>query len=179
MVEGGRDAFYTGPIAEAICSDVQSRGGVLSTEDMAAFRPQWVDPLVTTYRGYEIATLPPPCCGVQYLETLNLLEGFDLAAMGHGSADHLHAFAESVKIAVADRTSYVGREDAPVAGLISKSYAGRRRAEIDPGRARPSRGDRWVRYEDPAAIRAGDPVALSHEQTTSFSVIDRRGSASR
>jgi gamma-glutamyltranspeptidase/glutathione hydrolase len=175
VVEGGRDAFYTGSIAEKICADVQSRGGVLSTDDLAAFRPRWVDPLVTTYRGYEIATLPPPCCGVQYLETLNILEGFDLAAMGHGSADHLHAFMEAAKIAIADRVAYVGNPDAPVGGLASKRYAERRRAEIDMARARPSRGDRYVRYEDPAAIKAGDPAALAHEQTTSFSIIDKDG----
>jgi gamma-glutamyltranspeptidase / glutathione hydrolase len=175
VVEGGAEAFYRGPIAEAICADVQRRGGVLSTDDMAAFRAEWVEPIGVHYRGRDIYTLPPPCCGVQYLETLNLLEGFELAAMGHGSADHLHTLAECIKIAVADRTTYVGRDDAPVAGLISRAYAARRRAEIDPARARPSRGDRWVRYEDPAAIKAGDPVALSHEQTTSFSVIDRWG----
>lgn len=175
VVEGGADAFYKGQIARAICSDIQQRGGVLSIEDMASFRAEWIEPIAIDYRGWDIATLPPPCCGIQYLETLQLLEGFDLAAMGHGSADHLHTFIESAKIAVADRAIYVGRDDVPVAGLISKSYAARRRAEINPRRARPSRGDRWVRYEDAAAIKSGDLAQLQHEQTTSFSIIDRWG----
>ncbi|TAK26040.1 MAG: gamma-glutamyltransferase [Chloroflexota bacterium] len=177
VVEGGKDAFYRGPIASAIASDVQRRGGVLTKEDMAANAPIWVDPISTTYREFEIATLPPPCCGIQYLEALNFLEGFDLAAMGHGSADHVHSLAEAIKIAVADRVHYMVRPDYPVAGLLSKAYAAKRHAEIDMSHARSSRGDRWHRYEDPAAIKAGDPNSLKHEQTTSFSVIDRWGNA--
>jgi gamma-glutamyltranspeptidase/glutathione hydrolase len=177
VVEGGADAFYRGPIAKAICSDIQSRGGVLSLEDMAAFTAEWVDPISVTYRGYEVATLPPPCCGIQYLETLNLLEGFDIKSMRHGSADHVHTLAEAMKIAVADRVAYVGRDDIPTAGLLSKAYAERRRREIDPARAHPSRGDRWTSHEDPAAIKSGDLAQLRHEQTTSFSVIDRFGNA--
>jgi gamma-glutamyltranspeptidase/glutathione hydrolase len=80
-----------------------------------------------------------------------------------------------MKIAVADRAQYIGRDDAPTKGLLSKAYAAKRRAEIDMNRARPSRGDRWARYEDPAAIKAGDLFSLRHEQTTSFSIIDRWG----
>ncbi len=175
VVDGGQDAFYKGPIAEAICADVQRRGGVLAVEDMAAYRAQWVKPITTTYRGYEVSAMPPPCAGVQFLESLNIIEGFDLAAMGHGSPDHLHVLIEAMKIAVADRTEYVARPDVPTAGLLSKRYAERRRAEIGMGRARPSRGDRWRRFEDMEAIKAGDPAALAHEQTTSFSVIDKDG----
>ena len=177
VVEDGRDAFYRGAIAEAICADVQARGGVLSREDMAAYRPRWVEPVSVTYRGNEIATLPPPCCGVQYLQTLGLLEGFDLAGAGHGSADHLHYMIEAIKIAVADRAQYVGDAEVPVAGLLSERYLASRRREIDPARARPSRGDRWTRDGDPDAIRAGDLVSLSKEQTTSFTVVDRWGNA--
>jgi gamma-glutamyltranspeptidase/glutathione hydrolase len=177
VVEGGRDAFYRGPIAEAICADVQARGGVLSTGDMAAYRPRWVEPLSVRYRDYEVATLPPPCCGLQYLETLALLDGFDVAGPGHGSADHLHLLIEAVKIAVADRAQYLGDADVPAAGLLSLGYVGQRRKEIDPARARPSRGDRWTRDGDPDAIRAGDLVSLAKEQTTSFTVVDRWGNA--
>jgi gamma-glutamyltranspeptidase/glutathione hydrolase len=177
VVEGGADAFYRGPIADAICADVQARGGVLSTEDLAAYEPRWVEPVAVRYRGHEVATLPPPCCGVQYLETLALLDGFDLAAAGHGSADHLHLLIEAVKIAVADRAQYLGDAEVPVAGLLSEGYVASRRREIDLARARPSRGDRWTRDGDPDAIRAGDLVSLAKEQTTSFTVVDRWGNA--
>jgi gamma-glutamyltranspeptidase/glutathione hydrolase len=177
VVEGGAEAFYRGPIAEAICADVQARGGVLSREDMAAFRPRWVEPIAVRYRGHEIATLPPPCCGVQYLETLSILDGFQVGRLGHGSADHLHLMIEAIKIAIADRAQYLGRDDVPVTGLLSPAYAASRRTEIDMARARPSRGDRWVREGDPEAIRAGDERRLRGENTTSFSVVDRWGNA--
>jgi gamma-glutamyltranspeptidase/glutathione hydrolase len=177
VVEGGAEAFYRGPIAEAICDDVQARGGVLTREDMADFRPRWVEPIAVRYREHEVATLPPPCCGLQYLETLSILEGFEVGRLGHGTADHLHLLIEAIKIAVADRAQYLGRDDVPVAGLLSPSYAASRRGEIDMGRARPSRGDRWVREGDPEAIRAGDERVLRGENTTSFSVVDRWGNA--
>ncbi len=177
VVEGGMEPFYRGPIARAIADDVQKRGGVLTYEDMASYRPLWLEPIRTTYRGYEVATLPPPCCGIQYLQTLGILEGWDVAAMGHGSIDHVHLMAEAIKVAVADRTHYMVREDYPVAGLLDERYAAIRRREVDMARARPSRGDRWHPYEDPAAIKSGDPNRLLHEQTTSFSVVDRWGNA--
>ena len=175
VVEGGHDVFYKGEIAKAIVDHIQSVGGVLSMEDMASYRAEWVEPIVITYRGHEIATLPPPCCGIQYLETLKILEGFDLAEMGHGSADHVHVLAEAMKIAVADRTHYLGRDQIPVKGLLSEKYAAQRRSEITMDKARASRGDRWVTHEYPESIKAGDYKSLSHEQTTSFSIIDKWG----
>ena len=139
VAAGGREAFYDGPIACAIAADMQTRGGLLTERDFADHRADWIEPISTTYRGYEVFELPPNTQGFLVLEMLNILEGFDLKAMGHNSADYLHALVEAKRIAFADRAAYLGDPDAvPVPllrALISKEYAARRRDEIDPARA--------------------------------------------
>jgi gamma-glutamyltranspeptidase / glutathione hydrolase len=135
----GRDAFYTGAVAHAIVADLQARSGLIELRDFAAHRADWVDPIRTSYRGYDVLEMPPSTQGFVALEMLNIMEGFDVAAMGHNSADYLHLVSEAKKLAFADRGAYLADRDAMPEGvlatLISKEYAARRRAEVDLRRA--------------------------------------------
>ncbi len=136
----GRDAFYTGDIARAIAADMKARDGLLTEKDLADHRADWVEPIRTTYRGHEVLEMPPSTQGFVALEMLNLLEGFDVRALGHNSADYLHLIAETKKIAFADRAAHLADRDAMPEGtmrtLLSREYAARRRTEIDMNRAR-------------------------------------------
>lgn len=138
----GRDAFYKGAIAQAIAADMKARDGLLDLEDLAAHKADWVEPISTNYRGYDVLEMPPSTQGFVALEMLNLMEGFDVKAMGHNSADFLHLVAEAKKIAFADRGAYLADRDAMPKGvlqmLISKEYAAKRRPEIDMTRAAAS-----------------------------------------
>ena len=135
IADGGRDAFYRGPVARAIAADFERRGGLLAERDFAAHASNWIQPISTSYRGYDVYELPPNTQGFVALEMLNVLEGFDVASMGHNSADYLHALAEAKRIAFTDRAAYLGDPDAVPADLlrmlISKEYAAARRREID------------------------------------------------
>ena len=161
IARDGRDAVYRGPIGAAIARDNQKRGGFLTVEDFAAHRADWVDPISTTYRGYEVYELPPNTQGFVALEMLNILEGYDVAALGHNSADYLHRLAEAKRIAFADRAAHLADPalvpPSTLAALISKDYAAARRREIDDARA--SRG-----YSPGAAFDGrdrGDTVYLA------------------
>lgn len=138
LAEHGPDAFYRGPIAEAIAETVQAAGGVLTVDDLAEHRSTWVEPLVSTYRGVELVELPPNTHGVTAIEMANILEGFPVAELGFGSADLLHVMVEAKKLAFADRDRYVGDPDVvevPVDRLTDKGYAASLRERIDPRRA--------------------------------------------
>jgi gamma-glutamyltranspeptidase/glutathione hydrolase len=135
IAEEGRDAFYRGEMARRITAFVQAAGGFLAYEDLASHTSTWVQPVSTNYRGYTIWELPPNGQGIAALQILNVLEGFDLKSMGFGSTDHLHAFVEAKKLAFADRAKFYADpefNEIPVAQLISKPYADRRRSLIDP-----------------------------------------------
>jgi len=140
LAADGPGAFYEGPIAAAIVDDLAARGGLLTGADFAAHRADWVTPITTRYRGVDVYEMPPSTQGFVALEMLNLLEGFDIAALGHNTADTLHLVAEAKKIAFADRSAHLADRDVVPADLldelVSKDYAARRRTEIDPGRAR-------------------------------------------
>ena len=134
LAKKGRDAFYRGEIARTIDEFSKRIGGYLRYEDMAAHASTWVEPVSTTYRGYEVWELPPNGQGIAALQMLNILEGYDIAAMGFGSADYLHVLTESKKLAFDDRARFYADPDfvdIPVDELISKEYAARRRALID------------------------------------------------
>ena len=139
IARGGRDAFYKGPIARAIVADMKQRDGLLDERDFAEHRADWIEPISTTYRGYQVYELPPNTQGFLVLEMLNILEGFDLKAMGHNSAEYLHALVEAKRIAFADRAAYLADPGsvppAVLKALISKEYAAQRRKDIDPNRA--------------------------------------------
>lgn len=139
IAKGGRDAFYKGRIAKAIAADIKARDGLLDEQDLAAHTSDWVEPLTTNYRGYDVYEMPPSTQGFVALEMLNILEGFDLKSMGHNTAAYLHAVSEAKKIAFADRAAYLAdRGSMPpeaMATLLSKEYAAARRREIDPKKA--------------------------------------------
>jgi gamma-glutamyltranspeptidase/glutathione hydrolase len=146
IVEGGRDAFYRGPMAQAIVSYSHSVGGVFEPGDFAEHTSTWVEPVSTNYRGYDVWELPPNGQGIAALQMLNLLEPYDLKRMGFGSAEALHLMIEAKKLAYEDRAKYyadIEKARVPVKELISKSYAARRRALVDPrhANAHPTAGD--------------------------------------
>ncbi|MGE7154455.1 gamma-glutamyltransferase [Methylorubrum rhodesianum] len=170
IAERGPDAFYEGPIAQKIAAAVQGAGGIMTAADLAAYRPEIRTPVRGRYRGYEIVSMPPPSSGgVHLIEILNILEGYDLAGMGAGSAGALHMLAEAMKPAYADRATWLGdpaRTKVPVAGLTAKAYAATLREKIDPERAKTA-----------AEVSAGNPLPHESDQTTHFSVVDAEGNA--
>jgi gamma-glutamyltranspeptidase/glutathione hydrolase len=172
LAKEGASSFYRGTIARAIAADMKRRNGLITDADLAAHKSDWVDPLSTPYRGYEVFELPPNTQGITALEMLNIVEGFDLRALGHNSADYLHAMAEAKRIAFADREAYLADPAAVPADvlalLLSKDYAARRRKEIDMSRAarayeagRPGGTARRQRF-DPVSVEArGDTIYLT------------------
>jgi gamma-glutamyltranspeptidase/glutathione hydrolase len=134
---GGRE-LYEGDTAERIAAFFARHDGLLSREDLAAHRSEWIEPIRTDYRGYEVCELPPNTQGVAALIALNLLEGFDLRSFGLGSLEATHLRIEAVKQAYADRARFVADPQharVPVAAMLDKAYARRRAAAIDPRRA--------------------------------------------
>lgn len=175
VAEGGLEAFYRGPIARTITRAVQEAGGWLAMEDLAAFKPEWREPLAIPYRGREVCSVPPPFSAFQMLETLNILEGFDLAGWGHNSPDYLHHLIEAIKLGSADRLAYAYSGTPPIAGLVSKAYAASQRARIDPARAAVSEGERHDRERLAGQIGEGHPAQFVNEQTTHFACADAEG----
>ncbi len=133
IANGGRDAFYKGKIAHTIGDYMKANGGFLSYEDMASHHGEWVEPVSTNYRGYEVFELPPNGQGIATLQMLNILEGYDFSKIPFGSTEHVHLLVEAKKLAYEDRAKYYADPDfakAPVARLISKDYAAERRKLI-------------------------------------------------
>jgi gamma-glutamyltranspeptidase/glutathione hydrolase len=159
IAKGGRDAFYKGEIARTIGDYFAKNGGFLSYEDLAAHHGEWVEPVSTNYRGYDVWELPPNGQGIAALQMLNLLEPYDLKSYGFGSVEHLHLLAEAKKIAFADRARWYADPafaPAPVAKLISKDYAKRRGKLISLERAA-----REVQPATPAELDEGDTIYLT------------------
>lgn len=138
IAKGGRDVFYKGEIARTIDKFMREQGGFLSFEDFASHHSEWVEPISTNYRGYDVWELPPNGQGTAALQLLNILEGFDIASMGFGSAEYIHTFVEAKKLAFEDRAKFYADPDfakIPIEQLISKEYAAERRKLINPDRA--------------------------------------------
>jgi len=158
LAEGGRDAFYEGDIARTIDEYMRANGGFLTYEDLAAHRSEWVEPVSVNYRGYDVWELPPNGQGIAALQMLNILEGYELRTIGRDSADFVHAFVEAKKLAFEDRARFYADPDfydVPLERLLSKEYAGERRALIDPDKAA-------VRYDaGKAELDEGDTVYLT------------------
>ena len=136
--EKGRDVFYKGEIADKIDSFMQANGGFLRKIDFERHASTWVEPVSVNYRGYDVFELPPNGQGIAALQMLNILEGFDLRAMGRNSPGTLHTMIEAKKIAWADRAKFYADPDfakIPLTGLLSKEYATERRKLIDPDHA--------------------------------------------
>jgi gamma-glutamyltranspeptidase/glutathione hydrolase len=146
IVRDGRDAFYQGTLADAMVHYSQSAGGLFSHSDFAEHKSNFVDPVSTNYRGYDVWELPPNGQGIAVLQMLNLIEAFDIKGMGPQSSEALHVMIEAKKLAYEDRAKFYADPDfarVPVAPLISKSYAARRRPELKLHQAnlRPTPGD--------------------------------------
>lgn len=134
----GRDVFYKGEIAEKIVQYVRGQGGFLSMRDFEEHTSEWVEPISTNYRGYDVWELPPNGQGTAVLQMLNILENYDIATMGFGSPDYMHLFIEAKKLAFEDRAKYYSDMEfnkIPIEGLISKEYAKERAKLIDENRA--------------------------------------------
>jgi gamma-glutamyltranspeptidase/glutathione hydrolase len=159
IAKGGRDAFYKGDIAHAIDAYMKANGGFLSYEDMAAHTGEWVEPVSTNYRGYDVWELPPNGQGIAALQMLNLLEPYDLKSYGFGSVEHLHLLAEAKKLAFADRARWYADPDfasLPVAKLVSKEYARERGQSISMDRAL-----REAQPGTPRELEEGDTIYLT------------------
>jgi gamma-glutamyltranspeptidase/glutathione hydrolase len=138
IATGGRDAFYKGDIARTIGAFMESQGGFLSYQDMAAHYSEWVDPVSSNYRGYDVWELPPNGQGIAALQILNILELYDIEGMERDSAEFVHTFVEAKKLAFADRAKFYADpafNQIPVDWLISKDYAKQRQKLIDPMQA--------------------------------------------
>jgi gamma-glutamyltranspeptidase / glutathione hydrolase len=176
IVEGGMEAFYKGEIGKEIVRFSEENGGLITQKDLDDFHPEWVEPITVNYRGYDVYCPPPPCSGIQYLETLNIVEGFDMVGMGQNSAAYIHHLAEAMKLAVADRAEYAPAPNPPTEGLLSKEYAAYRRSLINPTKAGIAGGDRYTSKKKQDEILAGDPYKLP-QSTTHFDAVDEQGNA--
>ncbi len=173
IAKGGRDVFYKGVIAKAIGDEMERRRGLITMKDLADHHSDWIDPLSTTYRGYQVLELPPNTQGAAALEMLNIMEGFDLKGMGWGSAAYLHTLVEAKRIAFADRGTWLADSAATptkaIEKMLSKEYAAERRKQIDPakaaeryapltldGRSTPEGGDDPVGRGDTIYLTAAD-----------------------
>jgi gamma-glutamyltranspeptidase/glutathione hydrolase len=170
IAERGSKVFYEGSIADLIEKDMKANGGIITKEDMKRYKPIWREPVRGNYRGYEIVSMGPPSSGgTHIIQMLNILEGFDLKAMGSNSAATVNVMAEAMRFAYADRSEFMGDPDfvkVPIDTLISKDYAERLRKRIEPGRATPS-----------DQVRPGTSFKKEGSNTTHYSVVDRWGNA--
>ena len=191
----GPDAFYRGAVAKNTAAFLKANGGIISEADLASYQPFEDAPIHVNYRGTDVYECPPNSQGFVMLEALNILEGYQLKAMGRNSAPYLHAVTEALKLSFADRNAFVGDPkfvpDIPMAQLLSKEYAAARRSRIDPDRAiagEPAPGDprgmkataagqaRLDRYASPQPIPADvkpfDPNEILN-LTTYLAVVDK------
>ncbi|RDV26726.1 gamma-glutamyltransferase [Alteromonas aestuariivivens] len=155
IATGGRDAFYKGDIARSIAAYMKQQGGFLDYQDLATHTSEWVAPVSSNYRGFDVWELPPNGQGIAALQILNILERYDIEGMGYGSADYVHTFVEAKKLAFADRAKFYADpafNDIPVERLISKQYAATRQALINP--------DKAAKNVD-AGIHEGDTIYLT------------------
>jgi gamma-glutamyltranspeptidase/glutathione hydrolase len=166
----GPDGFYRGEVAEKIVAAVRAAGGVMTMEDLAAYRVETRSPVRGRYRGFDVISMPPPSAGGALLvQMLNVLEPFDLEKWGRESPDTIHVMIEAMKRAYADRAEYFGDPafvKIPLERLISKAHAEKQRASILFAKTTPS-----------ATIRAGDAARPKGDNTTHYSVVDRFGNA--
>ncbi len=156
IVKGGRNEFYRGSIARIIADFMQKQGGFLTYDDLARHHSEWVEPVSTNYRGYDVWELPPNTQGIAALQILNILEGYNIAAMGFGSAEYIHTFTEAKKLAFEDRAKFYTDplfKAVPVEQLISKKYAAERRKLINP--------DKAAKVYDAGKPEAGNTVYLT------------------
>ena len=167
IARGGSDPLYSGSIGDMVVQDMEANGGIMTGDDLEGYELRNREPVRGAYRGYEIVSVPPTSSGgAHIIQVLNILEAFDVSAMGFGTVEYVHLVAEALKVAFADRFEFMGDPDfveVPVEGLTSKGYAASRRREIDLERARH--------------YAAGHPSGYPGESqnTTHFTVADDEG----
>ena len=157
IADGGRDAFYKGDIAKTIANYMEKNGGFLSYEDLSSHTGNWVDPVSTNYRGYDVWELPPNGQGIAALQILNIMELFDISSMDHDSAEYVHLFTEVKKLVFEDRAKYYADSEfnkIPVTTLISKDYAQKRSGLLNLDRAANS-------YPAGKLLEEGDTIYLT------------------
>jgi len=162
IAKNGKKGFYEGEIAKSISDFIIDQGGFLSYDDLKSHKSEWIEPVSTNYRGFDVWELPPNGQGIAALQILNILEGFDIKSMKFGSAEYIHHFVEAKKIAFADRAKYYADMDfnkVPVDYLISKEYANIRRSEINS-------------YQSAKTSKAGD---IENGDTIYLTVADSDG----
>lgn len=181
-----RDEFYKGEIAHTVAKFYAREGGLLTYEDLASFHVQVGKPVSTTYKGYTVYGCGPWCQGPMLLQTLNILEGLDLASAGHNSPDYIHLVLEALKLGFADRHAFYGDPDfieVPLEGLLHKEYAAERRALIQKEKAfpeMPPAGDPWKylgRQNKAKVAVTGRSSPAFEPDTTYLCVVDRHGNA--
>jgi gamma-glutamyltranspeptidase/glutathione hydrolase len=163
IIDGGRDAYYKGPLTDRIVVALKKQGGLFERRDFEDHTSTWVEPVGTEYRGVRVWQLPPNGQGLAVLEILNILAGYDVKKMGPGSPEFAHLFIEAKKLAFADRAAFYADMDfeknLPIAELASRSYGDRQRKRIDPKKAATT-------------VEPGDP-RLSTSETTYLTVVDK------
>ena len=165
IADGGRDAFYKGEIAHTIDGYFKANGGFLSYDDLASHHGEWVQPVSSNYRGFDVWELPPNSQGIAALQILNILEGYDFSKIRFGSPEHIHLYVEAKKLAFADRARFYADpafQKAPVDRLISKEYAAQRRQLISMDKALKE-------------VQPGTPKQLDEGDTIYMTVADRDG----
>lgn len=170
IMHRGRNGFYQGRTAELLLSEIREGGGIMTQADLDGYKTVTRAAVTGSYKGYDIASMPPPSSGgVHVIQMLNILSGYDLAADGHNSADYIHKLTESMRRAYADRSKYLGDPDfykVPVEALIDQDYADYLRSTIDLSRASLS-----------SDIRPAQSLPYESNETTHYSVMDKAGNA--
>lgn len=172
----GKDGFYRGRTAQLVEAEMRRGGGIMTAQDLARYEAKWRDPLRFEYRGHEVISMPPPSSGgATMAEILNILEGYDLRALGYHSPAHVHLYTEAAKRAFADRNAYLADPDfvpQPTARMASDAYAAERRASIPRDRATPS-------LQVQPGLGTVAPRASGGEgmHTTHYSIVDGKGNA--
>ncbi len=172
----GAEWFHGGSLGQKMADYIQSEGGLLTIEDLQDPKLEWQEPISISYRNLEIKTCPPNCEGFQILQTLKLLEPYDLQAMGHNSAPYIHLLSEAIKLATADRIKWSGDpkfHPLPLERLLSESYLAERRNQINSQRASYSEGERWQGKRTDAHVSPGKVDGL----TTHLTAVDAAGNA--
>jgi gamma-glutamyltranspeptidase/glutathione hydrolase len=171
-------SFYNGSIGREIADSAHREGGLITAEDLKAYEPRWQAPLCATFGDYTVFTTSPNSSGFQILETLNILEGFDLQNMGQNATAYLHHMIEAIKIAVTDRIAFCGdpdRVDIPILEIVGKAYADDRRALLDPNKTAVVSGERATTTTPSGAISPGRPSAFRSGETTHLCAADSDG----